>query len=368
MTPASHKNPSHPGAGVHLRSSAADTDAVDALAQRVGGRVGMAGLLADLNRRARRAHVPGGAADWGFRWNARDQFDQRWWPQGISTSADASTDERVEGRALVAVSWYAKAIGDVRKGSRISFVDLESLRYRHVLLVVPSLDRHGRLWLDGLRVHAGGIVWHGPYVYVAGTRRGLFVARVDDLLRVSDRLRSDDRDRIDTTPNHFATLGYRYLLPVSAVHDAGSDDRVEPMRYSFLSLARSGLRPRLIAGEYGRSAMTTRLLHYALDPDTYELSSGANGLVRPEAEYPDGPRNMQGATVVGDRWYVTRSHGPWGFGTLCTGEPGALTEHRGCLPMGPEDISYWRSTDRLWSHSEWPGRRWVFAIPRTRFD
>ena len=36
------------------------------------------------------------------------------------------------------------------------------------------------------------------------------------------------------------------------------------------------------------------------------------------------------------------------------------------LPVGPEDISYWPSTDLLWSLTEYPGRRFVFAMERAR--
>jgi hypothetical protein len=38
------------------------------------------------------------------------------------------------------------------------------------------------------------------------------------------------------------------------------------------------------------------------------------------------------------------------------------------LPVGVEDLSYWPSEDRLWSLSEYPGRRFVFAMDRARLD
>jgi len=38
------------------------------------------------------------------------------------------------------------------------------------------------------------------------------------------------------------------------------------------------------------------------------------------------------------------------------------------LPVGPEDVTYWPSTDLLWSLTEYPGRRFVFAIKRAQFD
>lgn len=340
--------------------------AVDALADLLGGRVGAAPMLDHLNRRAHRAPVPGTAVSHGFRWSLRDCFDGRWWPQGVTSSADASADEAVEGRRLLAVSWYARPRRGVRKGSRISFLDLDTLAYRHVLLVQPSLDAAGRLRLDGLVVHAGGIVWHGPYLHVAGTRRGLLTARLDDLIRVPDRFLDHDRATIGADDGRPATFGYRYLLPVSSAYRAEHDDGVEPIRYSFLSLARAGGRPMLVAGEYGRAAMSRRLLHYELDATSCDVVADDDGAHRPARLHAEGVGNMQGATIVDERWYVTRSRGPRTRGSLCVGEPGAFAEHRHALPMGPEDIAYWPSADTFWSVSEWPGRRWVFAVPRSR--
>ncbi|MGH3359557.1 MAG: hypothetical protein ACRDO7_12200, partial [Nocardioidaceae bacterium] len=148
---------------------------------------------------------------------------------------------------------------------------------------------------------------------------------------------------------------------------AECDDDIEPMRYSFMSIAHTSERPLLVAGEYGRSAMSRRLAYYELDGSTYDLVPDDDGRSRPKRLHAEGVGNMQGATIVGDRWYVTRSRGQWELGSLCTGVPGDLEEHRRYLPMGPEDIAYWPSADRLWSVSEWPGRRWVFSIPRSRF-
>lgn len=353
--------------GPYLRRSDEDVAAVSALADLLGGRVGVGPMLDDLNRRARRARVPGGAVAGGFRWNVADCLDKRWWPQGVTSSADASEQERVGRRRVLATSWYARNRRGVRKGSRISFVDLDTLAYRHVLLVVPSLDDEGRLMLEGLPVHAGGIVWHGPFLHIAGTRRGLLTARPDDLMRVPDRFLDHDRDTIGVASGRPATFGYRYVLPVVSAYHAEHDDGVEPMRYSFLSLARDGADRLLVAGEYGRSAMSRRLLHYPLDTSSYGLLAHDDGTHRPRLVHAGGVGNMQGATIVDGRWYVTRSRGPWTRGTLCVGEPGAFAEHPRCLPMGPEDIAYWPSTDLLWSLSEWPGRRWVFSVPRSRF-
>ena len=128
--------------------------------------------------------MPGTAVDWGFRWNDGDEATERWWPQGITTSADASDAEDIDGRRLLVTSWYSKTVRGENRGSRITVVDIDTLEYRHVLLVVPERTRGGEVELKPLLVHAGGLVWCGPYLHVAGTRRGLFSCLVDDIIRV----------------------------------------------------------------------------------------------------------------------------------------------------------------------------------------
>ena len=78
---------------MHLQRGADRADEVDALAERRGGRVGLAGVLGDLDRRARVVRVPAPAAVWGFRWDREDMRSARWWPQGITTSADSASGD-----------------------------------------------------------------------------------------------------------------------------------------------------------------------------------------------------------------------------------------------------------------------------------
>src|SRR5680860_212214 len=125
--------------GVHLVRADERVDEVSALASRLGGRVGLEGVLADLNRTAAVTTVPGKAPVWGFTWNAEDNRSQRWFPQGITTSADPGETEQISGRKLVCTSWYSQDIGGLNKGARVTFVDVTSPsapRYRHVLLAV----------------------------------------------------------------------------------------------------------------------------------------------------------------------------------------------------------------------------------------
>ncbi len=324
-------------------------------------------MLGDLDRRARRTIAPGLAARHALTWDRADRRTTRWWPQGISTSADASGTGEVAGRRLVVVSWYAKAIGDEpARGSRVTFLDLDTRRYRHVLLVTPTLGPDGSVGLEPLRVHAGGLVWCGPWLHVAATARGFLTFHVDDLLRVPDERTSGDDSRLAVEGGRVSSYGYRYLWPVRLAHRAGAEEGHERLRYSCLSLDRSTSPPELVVGEYGRGRQTRRLARFALDPEGLPLTSAEDGRSRPLVLDERGVGGTQGAAVARGDWFLTVSHGPWKPGSVYVGRPGAFRRHRWATPMGPEDLAYWPGTDTLWSVTEHPGRRWVFAMGRSR--
>jgi hypothetical protein len=347
--------------GLHLTRTEENVDEIDGLAELVGGRVGLGVVLEDLNRQAHRSLAPGRAVRRSYTWDRGDRRDEQWWPQGISTSADASATEDVEGRRLLALSWYSK-----EHGSRISFLDLATRRYRHVLLVVPTLT-DGRLGLEPLRVHAGGVVWCGPYLHVAATSRGVVTCRLDDILRVPDHSAGDPSD-LGVEGDTVSSFGYRYLLPVRFAYRAIAEDGLERLRYSFLSLDRSATPPELVVGEYGNSRQTRRLARFPLDPDTLFLAEGEDGVSRPLVVDEGGVVRTQGAAIARGTWYLTASTGPWMPGSVYVGRPGAFRRHRWATPMGPEDVSWWPSTDLLWSVTEHPRRRWIYAMPRSWFD
>lgn len=357
---------------MHLLRSHDRAAEADALADRLGGRVGLDGVLGDLDRRARAVRVPAPAAVHGFRWDREDTRSRRWWPQGITTSADAATgdaDGTLMGRSVLITSAYSHRVDGVGMGARLSVVDLtdpSTIRYRHVLLVEPSLREDGSLDLRPVRLHAGGIVWHGGHIHVAGTARGFSSFRLDDVVRVptGDASRMRVRDPVPATLDAF---GFRYLLPVRFTYDARAEAGTERLRYSFASLDRSASPHQLVVGEYGRGAQTTRLGRFDLDPATSLLSADGDGAVSPALLDDRGVRGMQGAAVVDGTWFVTTSHGRYHLGSVWVGEPGDLREHRRQLPVGPEDITYWPERDQLWSLSEYPGARYVYAVARSRY-
>lgn len=352
--PTVDPGPVRRGPGLHLRRTAENVAEIDALAADLaadgGGRVGVEALLEDLPLRVRRSWAPhprllGRKVDRAFTWAAADRRDRRWWPQGISNSVGTGLAER-HGHDVLAVSWYAKHGG----GSRVSIVDLEKRRYAHVLLVTPTLEE-GRPGLAPLKVHAGGILWNGDYLHIAGTGRGFFTVRMDDLMRVP-------------AGSRFETFGHRYVLPVRFAHRGASDDGVERLRFSFLTLDRSTNPPHMVVGEYGRStSRTRRLARFPTDPTTGMPVADADGLVVPEID-DRGESRMQGVAVVDGTYYVTASQGPFLPGTVHIGAPGFFRRLRWATPMGPEDLAHWPETDALWSVTEHPRRRWIFAMGR----
>lgn len=340
-----------PGFGVHLLRTEQNVAQVDALAAHAGGRPGLPALLDDLNRRGHRTWAPGRYTRHAFTWDAADRRTTDWWPQGITTSADASPSGRVHGRRLVATTWYSK----VGQGSRLSVVDLETLRYRHVLLVEPTTGTDGRPGARPLAVHAGGVVWCQDHIHVAATARGLVTFRIDDLLWVPDG-------------SGLETFGHRWILPVRFAYEGVTDEGHERLRYSFLSLDRQAEPPQLVAGEYARGDRSRRLVRYDVDPATGLLASGEDGTSHPLGVDEDGLHQMQGAVAVAGRLHLTVSHGPWVPGSLYVGRPGAFVRHRWATPMGPEDVAAWPDREELWSLSEHPRRRWVYAVPLRLLD
>lgn len=303
--------------------------------------VGLDGVLGSLNRQARLGPVPGRRVEWGFSWEPRDVRTRRWWPQGITTAGEAGAGSAQAGRPVLLTSWYARGEDGSHLATRISVVDLASLRYRHVLLVQPRSDGTG--WRP-LRVHAGGLAWSGDRLLVAATRRGLCVADLGGVLRVQ-------------RPEDFH--GHRFVLPVTAHLRADQGEGTEQLRYSFCSVERDPAGDLLHVGEYGRGEMSRRLVRFPLDP--------ATGLPGPEAQLlGEGPTTMQGVVVLEGRHHLTSSHGTRLPGTLHVGRVGTredrLRSHRAALPPGPEDLTWWPEQGLLWSLSEHPGARFVFAV------
>lgn len=309
---------------------------------RSSGTSGVEPLLASLDRQARDSRAGrllGRAVERAIAWDRADQRDRSWWPQGITTSADATPTGTVAARRVVVTSWYSKQ----GEGVRLTFLDLGSLRYRHVRLVQADRSGGGRTTLSPVKAHAGGILWIGRHLHVAATARGFYTARLDDLTR----------------------HGGEFVLPVRwhhRGHPTDPADRGSRLRYSFLSIDHEAEPPRLLVGEYGRGGQSTRLAWFPMDPTDGLPLLGDDGRAVPLQVVDAGLDRMQGAVQARGRLHVLTSQSPLLPGTAYAGGPGRWRRHRCAVPMGPEDLTYWPQTGRLWSLTEHPRRRWVIAM------
>lgn len=245
--------------------------------------------------------------------------NSEWWPQGVTTVADADADQtwgdpetgwNPADHKPMLVTWYNKddwnkdkkpddtdvdGLNTERKGVRVSFIDSSTGKYAHVLLVYPFINSSGNASYMSVRtsqhystsqkqygsLHAGGIVWYGYYLYVADTNRGF---RVFDLRNIIDlgALPADQwgtsKTAIGRQNGVYHAHGYRYILPQSDGWTNTACDTVEPPpgtpcdmqdeektceatdvtpKTSFASLDRSSAVRHITTGEWCERAQAT---------------------------------------------------------------------------------------------------------------
>jgi len=351
--------------------------------------VGMTGLLATRGRRAYRARVPG-AASVGYRWGLRDTVSPTWWPQGIATGQH-------HGNPVIITSWFAQPRRGIKMGARISIIDLRDRarpHYHHVLLVEPK-RRSGTVVFEPVEVHAGGIVWTGDRLLVAATHGGIREFHLGDILRTPTA-------GVRRRPT--GLFGYRYILPQAAVHGPPDGQKKKGMRYSFLSLE-SGVDPAgapllsatgdssssVASAESdvpaepahpGESALPDQLAHpdqaappVRLITGEYAKDTGGRlgriNLIQGRSTLHDlhvpNIVEMQGAVVHNGVWFVNASRGDKHGGDLWVGTPSRMTRHAGVLPPGPEDNAVSAVDNQVWSVTEFPWKRWIYAIDLSRW-
>ncbi|MEO3784811.1 hypothetical protein ABGB12_15845 [Actinocorallia sp. B10E7] len=316
----------------------------------------VAKVLADANRTAVRrgattafGQMKPQPVDW-FTFEDSDDDTRDWYPQGLTSSSDAGS-----GPDAFIASWYWKPeLATEERGIRLTFLDPEKGRYRHVLAVTARPDGG----YSAIDIHAGGIAWYRHYLYIADTVRGL---RVFDLRKILD-LRSvqdgtGDRDRVGRKGGRFHAYGYRYILPQC------DSWRLAALgaRFSFASVDRTADPDFLVCGEYvDGPGETGRLARWRLASDgTLEHR---DGVASAADAYRAPVGKIQGAVSHRDTWYLSQAGTGAVRGNLLVGPAGAAPEKR-AYPFGPEDLTVWRARRQLWSITEFPRRRALFAVP-----
>jgi len=329
-------------------------------------------VVDDANRAAPLcgSHASGRVASfcWSSAAGTDDEHTADWYPQGITTSADADPSGSYQNRKVILAGWYWNG-GGTERGARIAFVDYSDSSkpvYRVVLLVEPYLnanqkpDFRAETTVDAdtgakISLHAGGITWYGHYLYIADTWGGFRVFDLDHLWRVDSTktaigLQSD---------GSYQAYSYKYVLP-EAFRYTASTTGYPALRYSAVSLDRTSTSDSMVVCEYNTSSSGThRVVRFPADPGTFELGAAAT-----EA-YETGITHMQGSASVRGRFFASTSYttSSSSYGSLYTFTRGeSPTGFLNTLQAHPEDLSYWPATNALWSQSEVPGNRVVYAM------
>lgn len=264
-----------------------------------------------------------------------DQDTPDWYPQGVACASEAGRAEPV-----VAVSWYWKPNdGRPEKGVRLSFLNVSTRKYAHVLLVRPAADGS----YQPINIHAGGIAWSGDLIYVADTNNGLRVFDVRGLV-----------DLASTPAKKY--LAYRYLMPQVDHWRPVSG----PARFSFVSIDRTHSPDVLLSGEYVEPGATGRVARWPLAAD-HTLKADSQGVVRPIDAYAMPKNKIQGAHSHDGRWYLSQARDSRSRGSLVVVDKAGKVTTRD-FPVGPEDLSCWREKKTLWSVTEFRNKRAVFAV------
>ncbi|CAM3773683.1 hypothetical protein [Isoptericola cucumis] len=314
-----------------------------------------------------------------FCWNAGDRDTSAWYPQGVTTSNDALGAGTYEGRRVLMASWYDHADDGVAKGSRVSVVDLTSSttapKYRHVLLAEP-VSSGGQASFKPVNVHAGGLAWYGNLLYVVDTTGGLRVFDLDHLWKVS----TGSSTKVGRQPDgSYHAFDYKYVLPQVAKYSDSTAGGYPELQHSSVSLDRTSSPDSLVVSEYRSkkdiaAGHITRTVRVGIDYTDRLLVESSDGLARATEAYRTDLESVQGSTAIDGEFFFSQSDGddfadPNSRGDLHTWKPGAAetTRHGNAFPAGPEDLSYDPTRDALWSLSEYPGRRYVYAMDASSF-
>lgn len=320
--------------------------------------------------------VSGLKANPQVRWclQSDDNASANWWPQGVTSDSDASDSEDWEGHHGLMVSWYHK--GD--KGARITLLDTQTKKYRHLLLVVPD----GEGSYAPLSLHAGGIVWYGDQLYVADSYEGVRVFDLNTIWDLTEDPNGDvtDSDKIGKVGDTYYGHGYRYMVPQSGRWQSPevADKRCStsgPIHNSWMSLDRAASPHRLVIGEFcSRTEDSTPGRVTAWDMDGLKIDADADGVATADnvARLPavngaaHGANAQGGATTGGGDWFFSVSRGSNAAGDLYRHQwtaDGWQQQGRKSTPQGNEDLSFrYRDSKRLmYSVSEYPDHRIIFA-------
>ncbi|MET9404484.1 hypothetical protein ABZX90_01620 [Streptomyces sp. NPDC002935] len=386
---------------LRLHENLTSRDALDTLSGNMGGNVGVDGVLGDTDHAMRntadcttdeRAALPvEPTATRAYCWDDADARTGQWKPRSVTTSGDAYDDGRWDTHQVILAGWThrdGQAAAPTREEglAKIAFVDAtdpDALRYRWVLLVAP---RAGGKDFSAVHSGLGGMVWYQDKLIVTAAHgEGLLVFDLHRLLRADV-----DSGAVGRVGDGYSAAGYRYVLPAIGSYDPEGGactrgrDRAVPC-FGSLSLDRSTSPDSLVAAEAaGDRTERTRIWRYAYSTAAYRtgLLADAQGHVDAAEAYTTKAAGVSGvlshrsADAREARWYVGRpsdsrtQHGSLWRQTGDGAEAATCTadQSHACWSLGSGSFSYWQQTGELWTLTDTPAQRALYAVPLSSVD
>jgi hypothetical protein len=303
-----------------------------------------------------------------------DTSSTAWTPQGLTTTADEEADAAWNDIPGAMISWY-HAVDSDSKGARVSVLNLDSHKYRNILLAEPTgsaadHDFAPLVYGSGKPVHAGGVMWYGRNLYVADTNWGIRVFSMDDIYQVpgSPAGAPAGCGWIGLKDGKYCASGYKYVMVQSGFWKTATASvtanfctgKAASPRFSYLTVDRASSPDRLIAGEYCDTGTTNgRLVAYPMA----DAVPGSGSTLQVSSSWALPSDKVQGAAFDGTSWYFNRSYGDE-QGTLIKANTAMGVVSTTPAPYRAEDLSLWRLPKELWSVTDGkdPADRMVYRM------
>jgi hypothetical protein len=336
--------------------------------------VGLEGVLSAANRAIRPlCHdtflLPGAGTPSGFCWESGDDDATNVWvPQGLTGSGDANpTGAVLGGRRVMLVTWHTgnrHPLGS-DKLARISFVDLDTKKYLHVLLVEPVSDGD----FKAVSSHADGLMWYGDKLLLA---QGGYI-RIFDLAHLwrmdpsGDAVGRGEDGKFRAGGHSFALpqVGW-FRHPTSWTCSAITGDN---NCFNGIALDRSGGRDSFVSVEFTSRASGGRVVRWPLDPTTQLPRISTDGLVHPIEAFSSPLWGMQGGVSYNGNFVLVGVCPEYAATTgvdmpscLHVGRGGERTRSWTRAPKNSQNVSYWPATNELWVTNEQLRERVTFHI------
>ncbi|MFF6805641.1 hypothetical protein [Streptomyces sp. NPDC012616] len=390
------------------------TASLDNLANAMGTSRGVDQVLASANHTMRNAASCSGTetaalpvkptAESSYCWDTGDAVTQDWLPQSVTSSGDADNDGIWGNNKVILSGWGQNGATTTDHMGRIAFIDANNpnaFKYRWVLPVVPL---NGGTDYRALKTHLGGMVWYQDKLIVTSWEKDADhnVMYIFDMKRILQA--TVNSSIIGKVSGGWSAGGYQYVMPAIGSYSlaggactSANDDSLPC--FGSISLDRSSMPDSLVATEWFSSGGTqpARIWRYDFGSDPGYLATDSSGQVNASQAYESKAVGLQGvlshsATSGGTpNFYVADARGGVGqHGILwrqnTSGAKAAANCGQdityACWGQHTESMSYWWSTGRVWTLTEWAAdsaghwsgtdtaipQRVLFSVPLSSID